>query len=149
MVEFALLAPVLVLIIALSVDLGRALYFEVTTTDAARDVAREAIGQPQGQKKGPGLAAICAAATADLKNVAGVACGTGGSPPAAPNQALVIVQCPDATATCSGAEGMSPSSGIVTVDVYYGFTPVLPAIAQLLPGGAIQLHNSAQMVTSW
>lgn len=149
LVEFALVAPVLVLILALSIDLGRAFYFEVTTTEAARDVAREAIGQPQSQKQGPGLAAVCGAATADLRNIASVTCGTTGGPPAAAGQAVVVVDCPDAAGTCSGVVDGSPSNGTVTVDVYYGFGLLMPGLTSFVPGGVVQLHNSAQMVTSW
>jgi len=149
LVEFALALPVLVLVVALAVDLGRAFYFEVATTDTARVAAREAIGQPQSQKQGPGMVAICSAATADLTNVQSVTCGTAGGPPAAANQAIVVVQCPDAGGSCSAAIGSAPLNGTVRVDVYYGFQLLMPGISQLVGGGVIQIHNSAQMVTSW
>lgn len=149
LIEFALILPVLVLVVALAVDLGRAGYFEVTTTEAARDAAREAIGQPQGQKQGPGMTAICAAVNADLTNIPSITCSTTGSPPAAANQAVVVVQCPDTGRTCSGVVGAAPLAGTVRVDVYYGFPLLMPGVSQLVPGGVIQIHNSAQMVTSW
>jgi Flp pilus assembly protein TadG len=149
LVEFALVLPVLILVIALAVDLGRAFYFEVTTTEAARDAAREAIGQPQSQKQGPGIGAICAAVQADLTNVRSTTCGTTGSPRAAANQAVVVVHCPDSGGGCAAVVGATPLNGTVTVDVYYGFPLLLPGISQLVPGGLIQIHNSAQMVTSW
>jgi len=149
LVEFALVLPLLVLVVALAVDLGRAFYFEVTTTEAARTAAREAIGQPQSQKQGPGMSAICSAATADLTNVQSVTCSSSGAPPAAANQAVVVVQCPDSGGTCSAAIGSAPLNGTVRVDVYYGFQLLIPGISQLFGGGVVQIHNSAQMVTSW
>ncbi len=77
-VEFALLLPVLLLIVFGIVDFGRALNAQITLTQAAREGARlAALGQPAGtviartQTAATGLAGVSASVTASCPVNAG------------------------------------------------------------------------------
>jgi Flp pilus assembly protein TadG len=146
--EFALVLPVLLLLFAGSLDLGRAYYYGIAATGAARDGARVAVSQPAGQGKGPGWQAVCDAVRADLSgDISSVSCGLGGGTPLV-NQAVVVVTCPDATRDCTNSGG-SPVNANATVEVRYGFGLVTPLLGWLVPSGVIQMHSDVQMVTSW
>src|SRR5437870_12009674 len=68
LVEFAIALPVLALLIAGVLEMGRGYSFAVETSDAARDAARYAAGKTTSTN-GPGLAAMCSLVTADLAAV--------------------------------------------------------------------------------
>src|SRR5207237_10423823 len=68
LVEVALAAPVLIVLVAGVLELGRGYSFAVETSDAARDAARYAAGKT-ASTNGPGLAAMCSLVTADLAAV--------------------------------------------------------------------------------
>src|SRR5216684_744746 len=68
MVEFAITLPILVLLVAGVLELGRGYVFAIATSDAARDGARYAAGKT-ATTNGPGIAAICSLVTADLKAI--------------------------------------------------------------------------------
>src|SRR2546429_6590736 len=83
LVEFAIALPVLALLIAGVLELGRGYSFAVATSDAARDAARFVAGKTSSTN-GPGLAAMCNLVTADLAAVStNVSCPTqvGHAPP--------------------------------------------------------------------
>src|SRR5437762_12926338 len=68
LVEFALALPVLIVLVAGVLELGRGYSFAVETSDAARDAARYAAGKT-ATTNGPGTAAMCSLVTADLAAV--------------------------------------------------------------------------------
>src|SRR5256885_15223899 len=68
LVEFAIALPVLVILVAGVLELGRGYAFAVETSDAARDAARFVAGKT-ASTNGPGLAAMCNLITADLAAV--------------------------------------------------------------------------------
>jgi Flp pilus assembly protein TadG len=151
MVEFAITVPVLVLLVAGVLELGRGYVFAIATSDAARDGARYAAGKT-ATTNGPGLAAICSLVTADLKAITStVSCPTTFShaPPilasdyTAPvaGQAVVVVYC-GTSLDCKG-----PATSVVNseVDVYvfYGFSDLN------LLGGGITISGSSRAITSW
>lgn len=168
MVEFAILSPILILVMAGMLDLGRAYYYEVATTDAARDGARYASGialNPPG-KPGPGFKSVCDRATADLANVtlmgtaiANVQCVQATTLPAttrpfyppssyspAPNQAIVVIFCPDGT--CQGTT-QSATNAQLSVTVYYGFSLLTPGMNNFIGASALTLANAAVMTSLW
>src|SRR2546429_5319567 len=65
LVEFAIALPVLALLIAGVLEMGRGYSFAVATSDAARDAARYVAGKTSSTN-GPGLAAMCTLVTSDL-----------------------------------------------------------------------------------
>ena len=153
MVEFAITLPILVLLVAGVLELGRGYVFAIATSDAARDGARYAAGKT-ATTNGPGVAGICALVIADLKAItATVSCpatAVGHAPPfnapadyAAPTagQAVVAVYC-GASVDCKGSV-TSVTNSEVDVYVYYGFSDLN------LLGGAITISGSSRAITSW
>src|SRR5438046_10297600 len=65
LVEFAIALPVLALLIAGVLEMGRGYSFAVATSDAARDAARYVAGKTSSTN-GPGLAAMRTLVTSDL-----------------------------------------------------------------------------------
>src|SRR5437868_14111263 len=68
LVEFALALPILIVLVAGVLELGRGYSFAVETSDAARDAARLVAGKT-ATTNGPGLASMCNVVTADLAAV--------------------------------------------------------------------------------
>src|SRR5437667_11866290 len=64
LVEFALALPILIVLVAGVLEMGRGYSFSVATSDAARDAARHVAGKT-ATTNGPGLAAMCSLDTAD------------------------------------------------------------------------------------
>src|SRR5712691_1007756 len=131
LVELALALPVLIILVAGVLELGRGYSFAVETSDAARDAARYAAGKT-ASTNGPGLAAMCSLVTADLAAVTtNISCptqvnhappfvaGTDYTNPVA-GQAVVAVYC-GSSANCSGSVQTLYQSEI-DVYVYYGFS---------------------------
>jgi hypothetical protein len=164
LVEFAILSPVLLLLVMGLLDLGRGYYFEVVSTDAARDAARFGSGYMplKWPPVGYGSAAICELARADLIDVvspANVDCtivstlpapgrpyyGTSYTPK--PGHALVVIACPPATNDCKGAKGQTLNTNI-GVTVYYHFDMVTPGISALF-GPWLTFQNSAVFTSTW
>lgn len=168
LVEFALVVPIIVLLFAGIVDLGRAFYYQIGVTDAAREGARVLSGNNQGN--GPGLPAVCTALARDLVDAGGVAsCSQVGHPPPyasgadytppAPGQAIALVYCgsgsqpgngtPCVNALRTGCGSLSACPNQVAIYVYYGFPLFTAAIDSLAGAAIIQLQAGAQMVTAW
>lgn len=152
LVEFAIAIPVLILLVAGVLELGRGYSFAIAASDAARDGARYVAGKTAGTN-GPGLPAMCNLITADLAAVtSNVSCATqvGHAPPfvkgvdyAAPagGQAVVAVYC-GASANCSGSvTGLTQSE--IDVYVYYGFNDLN------LLGGLVTISGSSKTTSSW
>jgi Flp pilus assembly protein TadG len=151
MVEFAITLPILILLVAGVLELGRGYVFAIATSDAARDGARYAAGKTSATN-GPGVAAICSLVTADLKAIAStvscpLACAkvpplvaSDCTAPAA-GQAEVVVYCA-ASLDCIG-----PVTSVVNSEVYvyvfYGFSDLN------LLGGGITITGSSRAITSW
>ena len=170
LVEFALLSPILLLLAAGMLDLGRAYYYEVASIDAARDAARYGIGLSRNpaDQPGPGYQAICDYATTDLSNVtlfgsnlSSVECRTAASLPAttrpyypagtysvAPNQALVVIYCPDGPAACVGDRNSTANANL-SVTVYYGFSVLTPGMNGFIGSDALTFENTAVMKSLW
>ncbi|MGH7762335.1 MAG: TadE/TadG family type IV pilus assembly protein [Candidatus Dormibacteraceae bacterium] len=153
MVEFAITLPILVLLVAGVLELGRGYVFATATSDAARDGARYAAGKTS-TTNGPGLAAICSLVRADLKaitpTVSCPATAVGHLPPfnapadyAIPpaGQAVLAVYC-GASVDCKGSV-TSVTNSEIDVYVYYGFSDLN------LLGGGITISGSSRAITSW
>src|SRR5487761_150489 len=76
LVEFAVTVPILVLLVAGVLELGRGYTFAVATSNAARDGARYVAGKTS-ITNGPGLTNMCSLVTADLAAITStVSCPT-------------------------------------------------------------------------
>jgi Flp pilus assembly protein TadG len=152
LVEFALTLPILILLVAGILELGRGYAFAMETSDAARDAARYAAGKTS-TTNGPGLTAMCSLVTADLAAVtANINCpvqvnhappfiaGTDYTNPVA-GQAVVAVYCGTSN-NCTGAVQTLYQSE-VDVYVYYGFSDLN------ILGGGITITGSSRATTAW
>jgi TadE-like protein len=167
LVEFALLSPVLILLVMGLLDLGRAYYFEVVTTDAARDAARLGSGYlptkwpPQGYGSG-GMCDMARSDLADIISPANVRCVTNATLPAPDRpyypgagyessvdtgQALVVIACPGGTFDCNGNPKATLNKNIA-VTVYYHFDMVTAGMAVTF-GPYLIFQNSAVFKSLW
>jgi Flp pilus assembly protein TadG len=152
LVEFAIALPVLVLLVAGMLEMGRGYSFAVATSDAARDAARFVAGKTS-TTNGPGIAAMCNIVRADLAAVtATVACATqvNHAPPfvvvtdyaaPTPGQAVVAIYC-GTSANCTGSIPTLYQSE-VDVAVYYGFSDLN------VLGGGITISGLSRATTAW
>jgi Flp pilus assembly protein TadG len=148
LVEFAIALPILMLLVAGVLELGRGYGYAVAMSDAARDGARFAAGKT-ALTDGPGLTAICKLITADLTAVTtNVSCPTVvGTPPPftaptpAAGQAVVLVYC-GASVDCRGTPTALVQSEI-DIYIYYQFSDLN------LLGGGITISGSSSTKTSW
>jgi TadE-like protein len=164
LVEFAILSPVLLLLVMGLLDLGRAYYFEVVSTDAARDAARYGVGYPAGSVPvGYGATAICDLAKSDLIDVidpSKVQCVTRPDLPAAgrpyygsgytpaAGEAIVVIACPPSTNGCTGASNGQTLNTNIGVTVYYHFDMATPGMSALF-GPSLIFQNSAVFTSTW
>ncbi|HKW06339.1 MAG TPA: TadE/TadG family type IV pilus assembly protein [Candidatus Dormibacteraeota bacterium] len=152
LVELAITLPVLMVLVAGVLELGRGYAFAMETSDAARDAARYVAGKTP-TTNGPGLANMCNLVNADLAAVTStVSCPTvvGHAPPfvagadytkPAPGQAVVAVYC-GSSANCAGSITRLYNSDVY-VSVYYGFSDLN------ILGGGITISGSSHAKTSW
>ena len=152
LVEFAIALPILMLLVAGVLELGRGYGYAIATSDAARDAARYAAGKTT-VTDGPGLAAMCSIITADLAAVtSNVSCPTvvAHAPPFVSGtdftnptggHAVVVVYC-GTSLNCMGTANTRYQSEI-DVYVYYGFNDLN------LFGGRITISGSSRTTTSW
>ena len=152
LVEFAVALPILILLVAGVLELGRGYAYAIATSDAARDGARYAAGKT-ALTDGPGLASMCSLITADLASVTtNISCPTlvAHAPPFVSgtdftnptgNQAVVAVYC-GSSVNCVGTTNTRYQSEI-DVYVYYGFNDLN------LFGGRITISGSSRATTSW
>ena len=150
LVEFAIILPILVLLVAGVVELGRGYTFAMATSNAARDGARYVAGKTS-TTNGPGLANMCSLVKADLAAItSNVVCPTqvNHAPPfvagvdyttPVAGQAVVAVYC-GTSVNCTGS-GTALSQ--VDVNVYFGFSDLN------LLGGGITISGSSRATTSW
>jgi Flp pilus assembly protein TadG len=117
-VEFALLLPLLLLIVFGLIDFGRALNAQITLTQAAREGARlDALGGTTSQ--------VCA-------RVVTAATSLNLSCTASPPEVTVTATCPAPTSGTPVGTG----DGVVTVSYPFTFITPLGAIASLFGGGS-------------
>lgn len=165
LIEFAFLAPVMMLLILGMIDLGRGFYYQTELTDAARNAARVLIApSSNGSSTGSGLTATCNEAERDLTNIgiANVTCAQSTTAPPftypalTSGQATVVVYCgtsSDCQTPVTGATGstcdteQSPHT-CVTVGVEYEFS-ILSFAIQEIAGPTLLFSDSATMVTLW
>ena len=152
LVEFAIILPILVLLVAGVVELGRGYTFAMATSNAARDGARYVAGKTS-TTNGPGLANMCSLVKADLPAVtSNVVCPTqvNHAPPfvagvdyttPVAGQAVVAVYC-GTSVNCTGSVTALYQSQ-VDVYVYFGFSDLN------LLGGGITISGSSRATTSW
>ena len=150
--ELAISLPVLVVLVAGVLEMGRGYSFAVETSDAARDAARYVAGKT-ATTNGPGLVAMCSLVTADLAAVtSNVSCPTqvnhappfvAGADYATPiaGQAVVAVYC-GTSLNCRGSVQTLYQSE-VDVYVYYGFSDLN------ILGGGITITGSSRATTAW
>ena len=153
LVEFAITLPILVLLVAGVLELGRGYSMAGASSDAARDGARYVAGKAAGTN-GPGLASMCSLVKADLAAVtSNVSCPVqvnhappfvAGSDYTSPTggQAVVVVYC-GTSLNCTGAPNYTLFQSEVDVAVYYGFNDLN------LLGGLITISGSSRSTTSW
>lgn len=152
MVEFAVALPILVLLVAGILELGRGYTLGVATSNAARDGARYVAGKTS-TTNGPGLIGMCSIVTADLAGLSAVVTcpvqvghappfvvGTDFTKPAA-GRVTVVVYC-GSSANCAGTASPLYQSQ-VDVGVYYGFDDLN------LFGGLITIGVTSRGTTSW
>src|SRR6266702_3446997 len=152
LVEFALALPILIVLVAGVLEMGRGYSFAVATSDAARDAARYVAGKT-ATTNGPGLAAMCSLATADLAAMtSNVGCptqvnhappfvsGTDYTNPVA-GQAVIAVYC-GTSVNCTGSIPTLYQSE-VDIYVYYGFSDLN------VLGGGITIQGSSRATTAW
>lgn len=152
LVEFAIALPVLAVLIAGVLELGRGYAFAIATSDSARDAARYVAGKTS-TTNGPGLAAMCTLVTSDLAAMtSNVSCptqvnhappfvaGTDYTNPVA-GQAVVAVYC-GTSVNCAGAVNTLYQSE-VDVYVYYRFSDLN------ILGGGITIQGSSRATTAW
>ena len=152
LVELAISLPILVILVAGVLELGRGYSFAMETSDAARDAARYVAGKT-ATTNGPGLAAMCSLVTADLAVVTtSVSCPTqvNHAPPfvagvdytkPVAGQAVVAVYC-GTSLNCTGSIPTLYQSE-VDVYVYYGFSDLN------ILGGGITITGSSRATTAW
>lgn len=152
LVELAITLPLLILLVAGLLELGRGYSFGVATSDAARDAARYIAGKTSSTN-GPGIAMMCKIITADLQAVTtNISCATlvakvppltpgADYPKPVPGQVTVGVYC-GASADCSGSITRVYNS-LIAVYVSYGFSDLN------ILGGGITITGSSRATTSW
>jgi Flp pilus assembly protein TadG len=146
MVEFALISPLLFLILLGVVDFGRAFYYWTTVANAAREGARYGTTHPNqitsSQKPAPNnllyhvQQEAGTAVQLDPSLVSVVYVDTTGSP-----------TCDAVNPPAGGCTAPAPTNpSYIKVVVSYDFTAFTPLISNIWGGGALRIKSSAQMV---
>jgi Flp pilus assembly protein TadG len=159
LVEMAMVAPFLIMILLLMIDCGRAAYAYATLAGATRDGARAAITTGASR---PDNAWVVGAVK---QNAYGVQLSPGtcmnDAPPASPSMAantgLIYVGAGSGNTTTNAPAGQAPaaavgSCGAVTpsyaghhalaVTIKYNFQPLTPFGSQFFPGGIVMTVTS-------
>jgi len=158
MVEMAMIAPFLVMILLLLIDFGRAAYDYATLAGAAREGARAAITTGNGR---PDNNRVIGAVE---QNGIGLSLNSGtcvnDPPPASPampaNTGLVYVGAGSGNTTTNAPAGQAPAGAGVcgavvpsyaghyalTVTIKYNFQPLTPFGSQFFPSGIVMTVTS-------
>jgi Flp pilus assembly protein TadG len=169
MVEMALVAPFLLLILMAMIDFGRAAWIYATLSGAARDGARVAIlTGPNRSTNANVVGNVQLYAIGMSLSIAPCVNGqTAGNPwmpaPAAGDTGYVYVTGSTQTSTYDAPAGQAPTTGSgncagatpafaqhvpLTVTVEYNFQPLTPLAAQFLPSGIV-MSVSSTMTTEY
>ena len=160
MVEFAMVAPFLVMILLMVIDCGRAAYDYATLAAAAREGARTAI--TTGNNRPDNSRVIGAVEMNGIGVQLNPASCINDQPPLAPSMAvntgLIYVGAPSGSAggTPNAPAGQAPSVGGVcgpvvpsyaghnplTVTIKYNFEPLTPFGSQFFPNGIVMTVTS-------
>jgi len=145
--EFALILPVLMLILLGVVDFGRVFYYWTSIANAAREGARYGITHPT---------AITSTCKADPSNVKYRVKQEAGSTVtlADSNIAVYWVDATtgtrtDAAANCNplpGDQRIYQNPNALRVDVFYDFQAITPLISNFWGGGGLRIASSTTMV---
>ena len=172
LVEFAFLAPVIVVLFFGLVDLGRGFFYQVEIADTARDTARVLAGEVQASAPpaapiGPGTTAGCNEASRDLSGngvVVDPPSPCSASIPLAAGHASVTFNCgasSDCQTPATTAQGCGMAAGVtqpnsfgtypscITVTVTFSFPLITTFIQNLAGSPTLTLTNSAQMLSLW
>ena len=163
LVEFALVAPLLLLIIGVTIDFARVVYAYSAISAAARAGARTLSLKDQDNSDCLVFKAVEASGqgfslTADPNSVAGNKNPSSGTSPGPttppPNQGYVYIypavstaQPPDAAGNCGGTGASrfpANQAGDVAVEVQYGFRPWISFVADFVPGFPIKTVSVVQ-----
>lgn len=130
LVEMALVTPVLLLLLAGAVDLGRAWYSQITITNAAREGAMEAASNPDSYQAGQPCSDANMVVCRAMREAEG---------------SFVEVQAADVTMTCSAAcvEGTSAAPNTASVQVEGDFSLVTPILTWLFGGQTVTIDATA------
>ena len=159
LVEMALIAPFLIMILLMMIDCGRAAYAYSTLACAAREGARAAI--TTGTNRPDNSRVISAV----QQNVFGVQLNPGNcindappaSPSMSPNTGLVYVGAGSGNTTTNAPAGQAPAGAAggcgavipsyaghnaLAVTIKYNFQPLTPFGSQFFPGGIVMTVTS-------
>jgi hypothetical protein len=132
--EFALIAPILVLLLLGLFDLGRAVFAYNTISNAAREGARVAIVD-QTVVSGVPIAASEAAAQATSL----------GLDPSDPSDVLVSYRLPDLSADCPG-HGIGC---VAEVRVQFVYDPITPVVGDIVGGVTLSTTTQIPIERTW
>lgn len=159
LVEMALIAPFLVMILLLVIDFGRAAYTYATLADAAREGARAAITTGNSR---PDNSRVISAAEQNAFGLSlnGATCPND-PPPATPSMAantgLVYIGGGNGTSSPDAPSGQAPAAAgtcqqpvlpsyaghnPLTVTIKYNFQPLTPFGSQFFPSGIVMTVTS-------
>ena len=169
MVEMALIAPVLLMMLMTMIDFGRAAWIYATLSGAARDGARAAVLTGTGRATNNNVVGAAQLFAIGL-SLSQAPCVNGQSTPnpftpapAAGDTGYVYVTGSSQTATYTAPAGQAPTTAVgsclaanpafaqhvpLTVTIEYNFQPVTPLAAQFLPSGIV-MSVSSTMTTEY
>jgi Flp pilus assembly protein TadG len=149
MVEFALLAPVVIIMLFLCIDFSRLVYTYAAVSWAAREAARVVSMEPQASSDCAAIQTALASAQGfilrpDENSIVGNADPNSvASPNADPNPAAgvgkiyiwpAVATAAPADQHCDGvARAVSPTVQDVAVQIKYTYLPMMPLISSFLP----------------
>jgi len=163
MVEFALLSPVLLLIVFITIDVGRLLYTWSAISSAAREGARTVSLQPQANSDCLALQKMESVGqgfnlAVDPQSLAGNTDPNNPGPPSQPTTppnavgyiyiwpAVATAAPQDLPANCAGAQRqISQTVRHVAVEIQYHFVPLTPLVSQLSSGFVVRTISVVQV----
>ena len=160
LVEMAMVLPVLAFLTFGLLDFGRAYYFQVSVTNAAREGARVAILNIYTGPQTPNCTSSNSYATCPVQTDANIVAAVyneltySGITPASVSicpphdSSMSTISCPDGSNRVSDWLGQNPVNYYVTVNVKYDFQLFTPLMQQLV-GNPIHMSVSVQMRTNY
>jgi TadE-like protein len=159
LVEMAMVLPVLAFLTFGLVDFGRAYYFQVAVTNAAREGARTAIlniytGPQNPACVGPSYSTCPVQTDANIVNAVNAELTYSGITPKSisvcppHDSSMSTAGCPDSTNRVDNWNGGNTTNYYVNVNVKYDFQLYTPLMQQLL-GNPITMSVSVQMRTNY